>query len=851
MSQFLTYRKEIEKAIIQCVELAADYRKSNETKEVPFQNIQDLVHQYIMPLGGKENRLNVSIPEGSKQDWRRNATELVFRRTLFFIVRLEENEERYQQIFDCLDIVLYCSGNDVDLIDNVVPLTLLEELCEVHTTIGCEKIFNYIEHRKDKITVDMVPGKGKGLILLRMCNELLRRLSKETSTVFCGRILMFLANSFPLGERSGVNLRGDFNTDMVHYDTPEEVDADPTMSDDQKEFYKLFWSTRHYFANPPTIFVDDNFNKLQNGTNKIVERFKLIADKEAEISGSRKKNEGVAIKRDRVEYERNISDISGDNADDAEEMLALINRDYKFPRLLSSRKLLGLELEDIKFRRSVIVQYLILFQYLLSFSEEEREKTKEMLALVGTTKQSLVQPTFTLSEDQIKWIQDTKEMFVKLLRSIKPHGNSYTDIILSILDHERHWIFWKTSGCPPFEKKPVDIKEMEKNWSNKKRRLETPPNKFRFSHGSHEVSKLFNTSKENTSLSKFMLNRPKYPSSVDVIDKSITELDDSLEPSQERFNYASGATLQATRLMYIKRPTFIRHIYTVKKEVYKEMREKLNEDAEMEEKGEDKKTSTTSNFVIGAEKTEDHHVLDVLMLLILYMFVLFANAVRFSTTKEMKKINIFNHCQHTLQIGYQMNLEPEGRTIELNANKTYPLFVEPTWAGRLWARENCDTHKCELAGATNPASLAEFRFSSITTTNTDSSDIDYYDVSFVDGYNFPLSIRPRIVYGLDRLVKLDNKHCRKSECLHLPNCPSDLQTFDKLGKFVACESACSRYGTDTYCCTGRYNTSATCTSNYYARQVKNMCPFTYSYAFDDANSVYACKTNEYDVIFCP
>lgn len=49
----------------------------------------------------------------------------------------------------------------------------------------------------------MVPGRGKGLVMLRMCNEMLRRLSKEKDTVFCGRILMFLANSFPLHERSG------------------------------------------------------------------------------------------------------------------------------------------------------------------------------------------------------------------------------------------------------------------------------------------------------------------------------------------------------------------------------------------------------------------------------------------------------------------------------------------------------------------------------------------------------------------------------------------------------------------------------------------------------------------------
>ena len=57
-----------------------------------------------------------------------------------------------------------------------------------------------------------MPQKGKALILLRTLNELLRRLSKmgEKNTEFCGRILIFLSQVFPLGERSGVNLRGEY-----------------------------------------------------------------------------------------------------------------------------------------------------------------------------------------------------------------------------------------------------------------------------------------------------------------------------------------------------------------------------------------------------------------------------------------------------------------------------------------------------------------------------------------------------------------------------------------------------------------------------------------------------------------
>lgn len=40
-------------------------------------------------------------------------------------------------------------------------------------------------------------------ILLFLVSDLLRRLSRSQNTVFCGRILLFLAQFFPFSERSG------------------------------------------------------------------------------------------------------------------------------------------------------------------------------------------------------------------------------------------------------------------------------------------------------------------------------------------------------------------------------------------------------------------------------------------------------------------------------------------------------------------------------------------------------------------------------------------------------------------------------------------------------------------------
>jgi THO complex subunit 1 len=46
-------------------------------------------------------------------------------------------------------------------------------------------------------------------------SDLLRRLSRSQNTVFCGRILLFLAKFFPFSERSGLNVVSEFNLDNL------------------------------------------------------------------------------------------------------------------------------------------------------------------------------------------------------------------------------------------------------------------------------------------------------------------------------------------------------------------------------------------------------------------------------------------------------------------------------------------------------------------------------------------------------------------------------------------------------------------------------------------------------------
>jgi hypothetical protein len=229
---------------------------------------------------------------------------------------------------------------------------------------------------------------------------------------------------------------------------------------------------------------------------------------------------------------------------------------------------------------------------------------------------------------------------------------------------------------------------------------------------------------------------------------------------------------------------------------------------------------------------------------LLLLFALLLQNIN-TAPSDKKSIVVFNQCQHHLKVGYQTNGEPRGTSVHLDQGQAYTLPVPVNWGGRVWARQSCIYHDCELAGAGNPASLAEFKFSPLA------SDIDYYDVSFVDGYNLPMSIQPRVVQGIDHVEGQDDRHCRVSECKSLPFCPHDLATANQEGSFVSCESACSKYGLDQYCCTGNHSTPETCTTNHFAKRIKDQCPEAYSYAFDDATSVYGCRSNAYHVTFCP
>jgi THO complex subunit 1 len=224
-----------------------------------------------------------------------------------------------------LDIVSFLSDNDQ--CDPALLFWLVEELLDSQTIAGCRKIFDYLESRRERITAKNFGSWN--LVVLRSCNELLRRLSRAEDTAFCGRVFIFMFQSYPLGDKSSVNLRGEYHTENVTaYDVlmpkepetvpePEKMDVDlekkepPTAPKSQinglsspkpgqdssanakgvsfskpelksespmspDELYPVFWSLQECFSQPKKLFDTAKFAEFKKGLEATMITFRSI-----------------------------------------------------------------------------------------------------------------------------------------------------------------------------------------------------------------------------------------------------------------------------------------------------------------------------------------------------------------------------------------------------------------------------------------------------------------------------------------------------------------------------------------------------------------------------------------------
>ncbi|GLJ41559.1 hypothetical protein SUGI_1284010 [Cryptomeria japonica] len=183
------------------------------------------------------------------------------------------------------------------------------------------------------------------------------------------------------------------------------------------------------------------------------------------------------------------------------------------------------------------------------------------------------------------------------------------------------------------------------------------------------------------------------------------------------------------------------------------------------------------------------------------------------------KFNIRNQCGYTV---WAAGLPGGGQ--QLNQGQTWTVNLPAgTQSGKFWGRTGCSFDargrgscktgdcggqlSCQATGAV-PTTLAEY-------TLNGTSNQYFYDISLVNGFNVPLFITPT------------NTQCTAPACKADVNavCPTELKVDG------GCQSACTVFQTDQYCCRGTY--VGNCHATNYSVVFKNQCPQAYSYAKDD------------------
>ncbi|KAG4438123.1 hypothetical protein IFR05_006403 [Cadophora sp. M221] len=424
-------------------------------------------------LAGLLVRFDTVFPSTASADSKKHAVETAVREAFSNILASTTiDSPSFVNVWNLFDILSILS--DDDKTEPAVMFWLVEELLESQTIAGCRKIFDYLESRRERIIAKNFASKN--LVILRSCNELLKRLSRAEDTAFCGRVFIFMFQSFPLGDKSSVNLRGEFHVENVTtFDIipPKEVDQEQmdvdakgestlkesdggvkksiddstnlakgvTFSKTEKsmsadELYPVFWALQQSFSQPKKMFDAAHFSGFKSGLEATLEMFKSVESTSRPTKVVEDGKRGTKRKR-------------GQGDDDLANAFN--------PKYLTSKDLFELEISDLSFRRHILLQGLIVMDFLLSLSAKAKERLSKS-TLPENPNRSVMYADQLLNEEDTKWALEMKKSIAEYLRQ-GSEGPYFYRMVESVLSRDKNWARWKIVNCPSIANHAITAEE--------------------------------------------------------------------------------------------------------------------------------------------------------------------------------------------------------------------------------------------------------------------------------------------------------------------------------------------------------------------------------------------------------
>ena len=287
--------------------------------------------------------------------------------------------------------------------------------------LDAEWVFAYIERHVEALGSGAIFERGK-LILLRTCNQLLRRFSQTRRASLCGRILMLLSKMLGMSERSGVNLLGRVHSDNVTDLDPDVLGgtaaaagagaggAERVLLDREGvridvELYRAVWGLQRVFSDPLRVLrpgSDYPWGKVKTDLGAVLKAF-----------------EGTPLGGGGEETRANVDDTHA-------------------AKYLTSCKLFKLQMRDAVFRRHFLLQALIVLQ-----------------CLQGPRRDVTATRDANLGKEARAEIDGLRRRVLRAVEASGEGGAPFAEFLRRLQEREALWVKWKIASCPPIDKAPI------------------------------------------------------------------------------------------------------------------------------------------------------------------------------------------------------------------------------------------------------------------------------------------------------------------------------------------------------------------------------------------------------------
>lgn len=201
------------------------------------------------------------------------------------------------------------------------------------------------------------------------------------------------------------------------------------------ELYPVFWRLQQDFSDPTRLFAPAEIQRFKTGVDSTVAKFKNTPVVQTKTMEDNKRGTKRKLGEDSKGMPQNEVTESTSNYN---------------PKYLTSRELFDLELSDLAFQRHILVQALILIDFLLSLTEKAKKKSD----MLSASNKVLSFKDFILSEKDAAWAVETRSTIHTYL-SASQEGRLFHRMVETVLARDKNWVRWKLDGCPSIVREPA------------------------------------------------------------------------------------------------------------------------------------------------------------------------------------------------------------------------------------------------------------------------------------------------------------------------------------------------------------------------------------------------------------